>query len=128
MSAAAELGELLVRSAGLEFLVTSRTVLGLGAEREYPVPPLPLLPDPASATVGELAAAPAVELFADGWTIDAAARVAGLDEDEALELTEALARHSLIQLDHTDLGPGAGCWKPSGSSSVSGSRTAPTPL
>src|SRR4029077_15617924 len=46
-----------------------------------------------------------VAIFADGWTIDAAARVAGLDEDEALELTEALARHSLIQLDHTGLGP-----------------------
>jgi tetratricopeptide (TPR) repeat protein len=46
-----------------------------------------------------------VAIFADGWTIDAAARVADLDEDEALELTEALARHSLIQLDHTDLGP-----------------------
>jgi predicted ATPase len=46
-----------------------------------------------------------VAIFADGWTIDAAARVADLDEDEALALTEALARHSLIQLDHTDLGP-----------------------
>src|SRR6185437_7339600 len=45
VSAAAGLGELLARSAGLEFLVTSRTVLGLGAEREYPVPPLPLPPD-----------------------------------------------------------------------------------
>ena len=65
VSAAADLGELLTRSAGLEFLVTSRTVLGLAAEREYPVPPLPLPPDPASATVGELAAAPAVELFVD---------------------------------------------------------------
>jgi predicted ATPase len=205
VSAAADLGELLTRSAGLEFLVTSRTVLGLAAEREYPVPPLSLPPDPASTTVGELTVAPAVELFvdrarrvrpdfaltpdnagavaeicrrldgvplaielaaartrlldpaallarlarsmdalgtgpvdmperqrtlratvewsvgllddperslleivaifADGWTIDAAARVAGLDEDRALELTEALARHSLIQLDHTDLGP-----------------------
>ena len=36
VSAAADLGELLTRSAGLEFLVTSRTVLGLAAEREYP--------------------------------------------------------------------------------------------
>src|ERR1700733_14490960 len=45
-----------------------------------------------------------VAIFADGWTIDAAAQVAGLDEDEALELTEALVRHSLIQLDHTNLG------------------------
>src|SRR4029079_19832729 len=65
VSAAADLGELLTRSEGLEFLVTSRTVLGLAAEREYPVPPLPLPPDPASATVGELAAAPGVELFVD---------------------------------------------------------------
>src|SRR6476620_5624655 len=159
VSAAADLGELLTRSAGLEFLVTSRTVLGLAAEREYPVPPLPLPPDPAGATVAELAAARTrlldpgallarlarsmdalgtgpvdmperqrtlratvewsvgllddserslleiVAIFADGWTIDAAAQVADLDEDEALELTEALARHSLIQLDHTDLGP-----------------------
>src|SRR3984885_9790236 len=46
-----------------------------------------------------------VAIFTDGWTIDAAALVADLDEDEALELTEALARHSLIQLEHTDLGP-----------------------
>ena len=65
VSAAADLSELLTRSAGLEFLVTSRTVLGLGAERESPVPPLPLPPDPASVTVDELAAAPAVELFVD---------------------------------------------------------------
>jgi predicted ATPase len=204
VAAAADLGELLARSPGLKFLVTSRTVLGLGAEREYPVPALPLSPDPACAADGELAAGPAVELFvdrarqvrldfaltpenaaavaeicrrldgvplaielaaartrlldpgellarlarsldalgtgpvdmperqrtlratvewsvdllhdsersllevdaifADGWTIDAAARVAGLAEGEALELTDALARHSLIQLDRTELG------------------------
>jgi predicted ATPase len=205
VTAAADLGELLARSAGLKFLVTSRTVLGLRAEREYPVPPLPLPPDQAGAAPGELAAGPAVRLFVDrarrvrpdfavtpgnaaavaeicrrldgvplaielaaarvrlldpvallarlarsidalgtgpvdmperqrtlratvqwsvdllddaerslleivavfagGWTIDAAAQVAGLDEDEALGLTDALARHSLIQLDRTDLGP-----------------------
>jgi predicted ATPase len=44
-------------------------------------------------------------VFMDGWTIEAAAQVAGLDEDRALELSEALARHSLIQIDTTDLGP-----------------------
>jgi len=38
-------------------------------------------------------------VFTDGWTIEAAAQVAGLEEDRALELLEALARHSLIQLD-----------------------------
>ena len=44
-------------------------------------------------------------VFADGWTGPAAAQVSGLDEDRALELTEALARHSLIYLDSTALGP-----------------------
>ena len=45
-------------------------------------------------------------VFVDGWTIQAAARVAGLDEDRALELSEALARHSLVQLDNTGTGLG----------------------
>src|SRR5262249_48351568 len=40
-------------------------------------------------------------VFVDGWTVEAAAQVAGLDEDQALDLTEALARHSLVYL-----GPG----------------------
>jgi tetratricopeptide (TPR) repeat protein len=46
-------------------------------------------------------------IFVDGWTLQAAADVAGLDEDRALELSEALARHSLISLDNTwtDHGP-----------------------
>jgi tetratricopeptide (TPR) repeat protein len=44
-------------------------------------------------------------VFADGWTIPAVAAVAGLAEDRALELTEALARHSLIYADSTQLGP-----------------------
>jgi predicted ATPase len=38
-------------------------------------------------------------VFADGWTTEAAAQVSGLDADKALDLTEALARHSLIQID-----------------------------
>jgi hypothetical protein len=46
-----------------------------------------------------------VAIFVDGWTIEAAADVANLDEDRALDLTEALARHSLIFLDITELGP-----------------------
>jgi predicted ATPase len=44
-------------------------------------------------------------VFVDGWTVEAAAQVAGLDEDRALDLTEALARHSLIYVDVTDHGP-----------------------
>ena len=201
VSAAGDLGELLGRCRGVAILATSRTVLGLAAEREYPVPPLPLPADPATIPPAELEAAPAVALFVDraravrpgfaltagnaaavaeicrrleglplaielaaartrlldpagllarltasldalgtgavdlperqrtlratvewsvsllddgerslletvavftdGWTIDAAARVAGLEEDRALELLEALARHSLVQLDLT---------------------------
>ena len=38
-------------------------------------------------------------VFVDGWTAEAAAQVAGLDEDEALDRFEGLARHSLIYLD-----------------------------
>ena len=38
-------------------------------------------------------------VFVDGWTIEAAAQVADLTEDVALELSEALARHSLIYVD-----------------------------
>ena len=199
VSAAGELGELLGRCRGVAILATSRRVLGLAAEREYPVPPLPVPADPATIPPAELESAPAVALFVDrarsvrpgfaltarnaaavaeicrrleglplaielaaartrlldpagllarltasldalgtgavdlperqrtlratvewsvgllddserslletvavftdGWTIDAAARVAGLEEDRALELLEALARHSLVQLD-----------------------------
>jgi predicted ATPase len=196
---AGELGELLARCPGVSILATSRTVLGLWAEQEYPVPPLQLPADPAGVPVDELAASPAVALFvdraravrpgftltagnaaavaeicrrleglplavelaaartrlldpaallrrlstsldalgtgnvgmperqhtlratvewsvgllddaersllevvavfADGWTIEAAASVAGLGEDRTLELSETLARHSLIYLD-----------------------------
>ena len=42
VQAAPDLGELLGRCPGLAMLATSRTVLGLRGEREYPVPPLPL--------------------------------------------------------------------------------------
>jgi predicted ATPase len=204
---ARDLGELLARCPRLAIVATSRTVLGLRAEREYPVPPLEL-PLPAGLSpisVAEAAASPAVGLFADraravrpgfalteynaaavaeicrrleglplaielaaartrlldppallirlaasldslgagavdlperqrtlratvewsvglledaerslfevvavfadGWTIHAAAQVAGLDEDQALELTEALARHSLVYVDSTPLEP-----------------------
>jgi predicted ATPase len=194
---ARDLQELLTRCPGLRLLATSRMVLGLQAEREFPVPPLQLPPDPATASLDDIGASPAVALFVDraravrhdfaltaanvaavtqicrrleglplaielaaarirlldpaalqerlcrsldalgsgavdaperqqtlratvewsmgllddaersmleitavftdGWTVDAVAQVAGLGEDRVLELTEALARHSLIQ-------------------------------
>ena len=205
VSAAGVLGELLARCRGVAILATSRTVLGLAAEREYPVPPLPLPAGPVTVPLAELESSPAVALFVDraravrpgftltagnaaavaeicrrleglplaielaaartrlldpaallarlaasldalgtgavdlperqrtlratvewsvgllddgerslleivavftdGWTIEAAAQVAGLEEDRALELLEALARHSLVQLDSTGHGP-----------------------
>jgi predicted ATPase len=200
--AAPDLGELLARCPGVAMLATSRTVLGLRGEREYPVPPLALPADPGTTSVAEVAASPAVALFVDraravrpgfaltagnaaavaeicrrleglplaielaaartrlldpaallarlaasldalgtgavdlperqrslratvewsvglledderslleitavftdGWTIPAAAQVADLDEDRVLELSEALARHSLVAIDSTE--------------------------
>ena len=207
LSAAGDIGELLARCRGVTILATSRTALGLTAEREYPVPPLPLSADVDVAPVDGLGPAPAVALFVDraravrpgfgltdgnaaavaevcrrldglplaielaaartrlldpaalltrltatldalgsgavdlperqrtlratvewsvglleeserslletaavftdGWTIDAAARVAGLAEDRALDVLDALARHSLVQLDSA--GPALRC-------------------
>ncbi len=201
---APHLGELLARCPQLAILATSRTVLGLRAEQEYPVPPLPLPAGPGAASVAELESSPAVALFvdraravrpgfaltegntaavaeicrrleglplaielaaarirlldppalldrlaasldalgtgavdlperqrtlratvqwslglldddersllevtavfADGWTIQAAASVAAMGEDQVLELSEALARHSLVYADSTELG------------------------
>jgi Domain of unknown function (DUF4062) len=46
LEVAGDLDELLTRCGGLMMLATSRTVLQLRAEREYPVPPLPLPVDP----------------------------------------------------------------------------------
>ena len=205
VNAAGDLGELLTRCPGVAILATSRTVLGLRAEREYPVPPLPPPADPATVPLADLKSSPAVELFVDrartvrpdfaltadnaaavaeicrrleglplaielaaartrllnptalldrlarsldalgtgtvdlperqrtlratvewsvglldeaersllevaavfvdGWTIQAAAKAAGLDEDRALELSEELARHSLIYLDSSGPAP-----------------------
>jgi predicted ATPase len=205
VDAAGDLGELLTRCPELAILATSRTVLGLRAEREYPVLPLPPPADPATVPLADLKSSPAVELFVDrartvrpdfaltadnaaavaeicrrleglplaielasartrllnpaalldrlarsldalgtgtvdlperqrtlratvewsvglleeaersllevaavfvdGWTIQAAAKAAGLDEDRALELSEELARHSLIYLDSSGPAP-----------------------
>jgi predicted ATPase len=62
---AADLSELLAYSPGVAMLATSRTALGLRAEQEYPVPPLSLPADSATAPVDEIAASPAVALFVD---------------------------------------------------------------
>jgi predicted ATPase len=64
LEVAGDLEELLARCRGVTVLATSRTVLGLGGEQEYPVLPLLLPADPATMTVAQLAASPAVALFA----------------------------------------------------------------
>jgi predicted ATPase len=65
IEAAPDLGELLARCPRVVILATSRTVLGLRAEREYSVTPLALPADPATVTVQELESSPAVALFVD---------------------------------------------------------------
>jgi predicted ATPase len=65
LDAASDLGELLAACPGVAILATSRTVLGLAAEREYPVPPLPLPADPVGVPLEELERSPAVALFLD---------------------------------------------------------------
>ena len=47
----------------------------------------------------------ALSVFADGWTLDAAAHVAARSEDEALDLLDALAGHSLVSVVANDDGP-----------------------
>ncbi|GAA1422488.1 DUF4062 domain-containing protein [Catellatospora coxensis] len=44
-------------------------------------------------------------VFVDGWTVEAAAHVAGLAEHEALELIDTLHQHSLVHVDITEAGP-----------------------
>ena len=47
----------------------------------------------------------ALSVFADGWTLDAATRVAARTEDETLDLLDALAGHSLVSVVADDGGP-----------------------
>src|SRR5262249_53704953 len=65
VGAGRDIDELLARCGGVAILATSRTVLGLRAEREYPVQPLQLPASADAAPVGELTASPAVALFVD---------------------------------------------------------------
>ena len=47
----------------------------------------------------------ALSVFSDGWTVDAATRVAARTEDETLDLLDALAGHSLVNVVADDGGP-----------------------
>jgi predicted ATPase len=46
-----------------------------------------------------------LSIFVEGWTVDAAMYVSGLTEDRTLDLLDALAGHSLVNVDATDAGP-----------------------
>jgi predicted ATPase len=62
---APSLDQLLARCPGVEILATSRTVLRLRAEREYPVDALTVPVFSESSPTDELASLPAVQLFVD---------------------------------------------------------------
>jgi predicted ATPase len=64
VDAGPDLVSLLAACPGLTVLATSRTVLRLRGEHEYPVPALDL-PPPGSCWLDEMAATPAVALFVD---------------------------------------------------------------
>jgi tetratricopeptide (TPR) repeat protein len=46
-----------------------------------------------------------LSVFVEGWTVDAAVHVSELTEDRVLDLLDALAGHSLVNVDATDVGP-----------------------
>jgi predicted ATPase len=78
-----DLSELLARCPELTILATSRTILRLGAEHEYRVPPLGTAPSRAGDWVAQLASSAAVRLFAD--------RARAVRPDFELDPTNALA-------------------------------------
>jgi predicted ATPase len=65
VAAAPDLDQLLVRCPGLQLLVTSRTVLRLRAERDYPVSALAVPAFPDRPPMEQLVSLPAVQLFVD---------------------------------------------------------------
>jgi predicted ATPase len=63
LSAAPRIAELLAAAPGLKILVTSREVLHLRGEKEFPVPPLALPALQAPAPIEALSQYAAVQLF-----------------------------------------------------------------
>ena len=46
-----------------------------------------------------------LSVFVEGWTVEAAVHVAGLPEEQTLDLLDELTGHSLVGLEVTDAGP-----------------------
>jgi predicted ATPase len=65
VAAAPDLDRLLTACPALKVLTTSRTVLRLRAEREYPVTPLSVPDFPGTPSISEASLLPAVQLFVD---------------------------------------------------------------
>jgi len=110
LEVARDLEELLARCRGMTILATSRTVLGLGAEQEYPVPPLPLPADLARAPVDQVAASSAVALFVD--RARAVRPDFALTEANAWAVAELCRRLEGLPLAIELPPPGPGCWTP----------------
>src|SRR5437764_1378676 len=81
---------LLGRCRGLQILVTSRTVLRLRAEREYPVRPLTVPTFSSRPQIDQLASLPAVQLFVD--RARAVRYDFALTDDNALAVAEICRR------------------------------------
>ena len=90
VGAAPELDQLLARCPGLEILSTSRTVLRVRAEREYPVAPLTVPAFSERPPMEALASLPAVRLFVD--RAQAVRYDFALTEDNALAVAEICRR------------------------------------
>jgi predicted ATPase len=87
---APEVDQLLARCPGLELLATSRSVLRLRAEREYPVGPLTVPAFSERPPMEQLASLPAVQLFVD--RAQAVRYDFALTEDNALAVVEICRR------------------------------------
>ena len=90
VAVAPDLDQLLARCPRLEILATSRTVLRLRAEREYPVGPLSVPEFPGRSSLEQLASLPAVELFVD--RAQAVRYDFALTDDNALAVVEICSR------------------------------------
>ena len=83
---APSLDQLLARCPGVEILATSRTVLRLRAEREYPVDALSVPAFSEPPPIDELASLPAVQLFVD--RAQAVRHSFALTEDNVVAIVE----------------------------------------
>jgi predicted ATPase len=87
---APELDDLLAACPGLKILATSRTVLRIRVEHEYPVSPLTVPAFPEDPSLEQLAALPAVQLFVA--RAQSVRRGFELDEDNARAVAEISRR------------------------------------